>query len=101
MKRMAFRMRLRPGSEATYAQIHDDIPPEMLALIAQTGARNYSIFREGLDLFAYLEYDDDITAVDASNPILAKWWKDLEPHMDYNPDGSPTTLPMQEVFHCA
>jgi L-rhamnose mutarotase len=100
MNRLAFRMRLRPGSEAIYKQIHDEIPREMLELIASTGAQNYTIFREGLDLFAYLEYADEITSVDGSHPVLAKWWKALEPHMDYNDDGSPTVSPMEEVFHC-
>jgi L-rhamnose mutarotase len=96
---MAFKMRLRPGAEAVYKEIHDNIGADMVALIAETGASNYSIFREGLDLFAYLEYADELRPADASHPVLAKWWRDLEPYMDYNAHGSPTTWPMEEVFH--
>ena len=92
-------MRLRPDSAAAYKQIHDDIGPDMLELIATSGARNYTIFREGLDLFAYLEFADELTPADATNPVLANWWESLEPYMEYNDDGSPTTWPMEEVFH--
>ena len=100
MNRVAFRMRLKPGAESIYQQIHDDISPAMLELIGQTGATNYTIFREGLDLFAYLECGNEMTPADQSHPVLAEWWRRLEPYMDYNDDGSPTTWPMVEVFHC-
>lgn len=99
MNRFAFRMRLKPGAESIYEQIHDEISPEMLELIGQTGATNYSIYRDDLDLFAYLEHEE-MTPVDQTNPVMAAWWKRLEPYMDCNDDGSPVTRPMMEVFHC-
>jgi L-rhamnose mutarotase len=99
VNRFAFKMRLRPDSAAAYKLIHDNIGPDMLDLIAKSGARNYTIFREGLDLFAYLEFDEELTPSDVSNPTLARWWKSLEPYMEYNDDGSPTMWPMEEMFH--
>jgi L-rhamnose mutarotase len=99
MIRVAFKMRLKPGAEEIYKNTHDAISQEMVDLIAETGASNYSIFREGLDLFAYLEAEGELKSFDGSHPVLAKWWKDLEPYMEYNDDGSPTIWPMEEVFH--
>ena len=55
--RVAWVMRLKPGNEAIYKQKHDEIWPEMLELMQRQGIRNYSIYRYGLTLFAYLERD--------------------------------------------
>ena len=51
-------MELKPGNEAIYRQKHDEIWPEMVETLHRFGIRNYSIFRRGLTLFAYLECDD-------------------------------------------
>ena len=55
MPRVAFMMKLKPGCEAIYKEKHDQIWPELVTLIKESGVRNYSIFRRDLDLFAYLE----------------------------------------------
>ena len=55
--RVAWVMKLKPGNEAIYKKKHDEIWPEMLALMQRDGIRNYSIYRHGLTLFAYLERD--------------------------------------------
>ena len=46
--RVAWVMKLKPGNEAIYKQKHDEIWPEMLALMKRDGIRNYSIYRYGL-----------------------------------------------------
>ena len=46
--RHAWVMKLKPGNEAIYKQKHDDIWPEMLALMEQGGTRNFSILRTGI-----------------------------------------------------
>lgn len=58
MQRMAFLMRIKPGTEAEYTRRHQQVWPEMQAELRAAGAHNYSIFRDGLNLFAYLEVDD-------------------------------------------
>ena len=55
--RIAWVMKLKPGNEAIYKQKHDEIWPEMLANMQRDGVRNFSIYRYGLLLFAYLERD--------------------------------------------
>jgi L-rhamnose mutarotase len=97
--RIAFKMRLKPGCETTYKEKHDAIWPELVALIRQSGTRNYSIFREGLDLFAYLESDQALPTGGEVDPVLRDWWLMMEPSMEYNDDHTPKIWPMEETFH--
>ena len=82
-------MWLKPGHEAIYKEKHDQIWAEMLTLMKQRGIRNYSIYRHGLMLFAYLEHEGPRTHDEPPDPIMLRWWKMMEPYMVCNPDGSP------------
>jgi L-rhamnose mutarotase len=100
MARVAFVMQLKPGTEAQYVQKHDEIWPEMVETLHDFGIRNYSIYRRELTLFAYLECDDPARlAEQASNPVVQRWWRMMEPLMVYNADGTPWTALLEEVFH--
>jgi L-rhamnose mutarotase len=97
--RSAWVMKLKPGNEAIYKKKHDEIWPEMLDLLKQEGIRNYTIYRHGLLLFAYLE-KDELAPVAAGqvHPVVLRWWKWMEPHMETNPDASPVVDPVEEMF---
>ena len=97
--RVAWTMKLKPGNEAIYKQKHDEIWPEMLALMARSGTRNFSIFRQGLTLFAYQERDTPGDPNAPIDPIVCKWWEMMAPYMETNPDFSPVQEPLEEVFH--
>ena len=58
MDRVGFRMRLLPGQAAEYRRRHAAVWPEMLDALRAAGARKYSIFLGGDDLFGYLEVED-------------------------------------------
>ena len=45
MQRVAFLLRLRPGTEEAYDKAHAEVWPEMLALLKRAGISEYSIFR--------------------------------------------------------
>ena len=75
----AWVMKLKPGNEAIYKQKHDEIWPEMLALMARDGIRNYSIYRHGLTLFAYLERDTPPDPAAPIEPIVWRWWEMMAP----------------------
>jgi L-rhamnose mutarotase len=92
-------MRLKPGNEAIYKEKHDNIWPEMLAAMKRDGIRNYSIYRHGLMLFAYLERDGPLPAADRPDPVVLRWWKMMEPYMECDQDGSPHQEPVEEMFH--
>lgn len=92
-------MRLKPGNEVIYKQKHDEIWPEMLELMRNQGIRNYSIYRHGLMLFAYLEREGLPASSGPPDPVNLRWWKMMEPYMECNPDGSPCQEPVEEMFH--
>lgn len=102
MKRVAFRMQLNPGQEAEYKRRHDDIWPELAALLKETGVKDYSIFLDDKSgsLFGVLTIDDP-TKLDAlpSLPVMQRWWKYMSDIMETNPDHSPQSIPLKEVFY--
>ena len=100
MPRVSFVMELLPGNEAIYRQKHDEIWPEMVETLHRFGISNYSIFRRGLTLFAYLECSDpERLRHQAEDPVVQRWWKMMQPYRRYNADGTPWSEPIEEVFH--
>lgn len=100
--RVASLMRLKPGSEEEYERRHAAVWPDLLQLLSETGIRNYSIYRHGLDLFSYLEIErpEDQAAL-PQNPVMRRWWEYMEPLMECEPDATPKQTPLPEVFHLA
>jgi L-rhamnose mutarotase len=99
MIRSAWIMRLKPGCEAIYKEKHDAIWPEMLELMKRQGVGNFSIYRDGLTLFAYNERKTKPEPGAPHDPVVWRWWKMMAPYMETNPDDSPWQKPIEEVFH--
>ena len=102
MRRFAFKMMLKPGCIAEYKKRHDEIWPELKALIQSTGVSDYSIFldEETNVLFAVQKQGGESSSQDlGQNPIVQKWWAYMADIMDTNPDNSPVTIPLTEVFY--
>jgi L-rhamnose mutarotase len=102
MQRYAFKMLLNPGASHEYRRRHDAIWPDLKALIREKGVRNYSIHLdpETNVLFAYLERSEDHGMEDLTkSPVMQRWWAYMKDIMAANPDGSPVTAPLIEVFH--
>jgi L-rhamnose mutarotase len=97
--RQAWVMKLKPGNEATYKQKHDEIWPEMLALMERDGVISFSIYRHELWLFAYQELKAPPDPNATVEPIVWKWWEMMAPYMETNPDFSPVQWPVEEMFH--
>lgn len=101
--RFAFKMKLKPGCEAEYEKRHANLWPELKEMIKQQGVSNYSIFwdKETNILFGVQECSGDTNSQDTTDvdPVTQKWWDYMADIMDVNPDNSPVTVPLQEVFH--
>jgi L-rhamnose mutarotase len=102
MQRIGFVMRLLPGAEAEYRRRHAAVWPEMLDALRAAGARDYSIFIHGDELFAYLEVDDFAVfrSTMAAAPVNDRWQAEMASLID------PLTDPMtgfhqrlEEIFH--
>lgn len=102
MKRLAFKMQLKPGGVAEYQRRHAELWPELATAIRQAGISDYSIFldEETLTLFAVQKQTDINTAADLPNhPIVKQWWDYMAPLMEVNPDNSPACRDLKELFH--
>lgn len=100
--RNAFKMKLKPGFEVEYKKRHDAIWPELSKLLSESGIQDYSIFldEETLILFAVQEISPDFDEEFLPNhPIVKKWWAYMADIMETNPDNSPITSSLKEVFH--
>jgi L-rhamnose mutarotase len=100
--RQAFKMKLIPGFEAEYQKRHAAIWPDLAALLKQTGISEYSIFldKETHTLFGVLQVEDPL-ALDQlpQHPVMQRWWAFMSDIMETNPDHSPVSTPLQEMFY--
>ncbi len=102
MERIGFAMKVVAGREDEYRRRHAAVWPEMLDLLRAAGARNYSIFLRGRDLFGYLEVEDfaSFRAVVGASPVNERWQADMAGLID--PLTDPATgfhQRLEEVFH--
>ena len=102
MERVAFKMKLLPGFEAEYKKRHDELWPELVALLKKTGISDYSIFleEESACLFGVLTVENR-AALDSlpTEVIMQKWWAYMSDIMETNPDRSPVSIGLKEVFY--
>ena len=102
MIRKAFVMHVNPDQHEEYEKRHSPIWPELEAELKSHGAHNYSIFLdpETSNLFAYVEIEDEARwdAV-AETEACQKWWAHMGDVMPSNPDNSPVSTDLNEVFH--
>ena len=102
MKRFAFKMILKPGCKEEYRKRHNEIWPELAELIRSTGVYDYSIFLDEATntLFAVQKQAGEASSQDlGNNPVVKKWWAYMADIMETNPDHSPVTIPLEEVFY--
>ena len=101
MERIAFRMRLDPGRADEYRRRHDELWPELAALLRASGISDYTIWLdpETDALYATLVRADD-HAMDAlpEHEIMQRWWAHMGDIMATNPDGSPEVVALERVF---
>ncbi len=102
MIRRAFKMQLHRGFEEEYRRRHDNLWPELQQLLNQSGVRDYSIYldEETNTLFGVMQVEDpDLLEKMSEHPVMKKWWAYMKDIMDTNPDNSPVSIPLKEVFY--
>ena len=95
-------MQLHKGCEEEYKKRHDELWPELQALLKATGIHDYSIFLDETtnSLFGVLKAEDaGILNTLPAHPVMQKWWAYMKDIMETNPDNSPVSIPVKEVFH--
>jgi L-rhamnose mutarotase len=102
MKRLGFKMKLHAGMEGEYRRRHDEIWPELVQLLKQTGISHYSIFldEETYTLFGVLTIDDPAAMNRLpDHPVMKRWWSYMKDIMESNEDHSPISKELKEVFY--
>lgn len=102
MVRKAFKMKLYEGMKEEYARRHNALWQEMKDMIHEYGGSNYSIYldEETNTLFGYIELGNEaLWAKSADTAICRKWWDFMADIMETNPDNSPVSIDLTDVFH--
>lgn len=100
--RSAFKMKILPGFKDEYRRRHDDIWPELKKLLKEAGINDYTIFldEDTNTLFAVQQTSGTGNSQAlGDHEIVKRWWSYMADIMEVNPDNSPVTIPLQEVFH--
>ncbi|MBQ7831116.1 MAG: L-rhamnose mutarotase [Clostridia bacterium] len=76
MEKYAWSAKLIPGKKEEYVRRHNEIWPELVALLKEAGIGNYTIWTDGDTLFGYYECEkgvDFAAKTQANSPIVDKW----------------------------
>ena len=100
--RKAFVMSVNQGSEAEYEARHNPIWRELEDALVAHGVVTYSIFLDAATnlLFGYVEVEDEaVWSAISETSVCKRWWAHMRDVMPANPDSSPISRPLREVFH--
>jgi len=102
MIRKAFKMSVNPDQHAEYAHRHNPIGPELQRVLREHGVRSYSILLDPTtsELFAYAEIESEErwNAIGRTE-VCRRWRQSMREIMPANPDNSPVSAELKEVFH--
>ena len=102
MERYCFTFDLYEGAADEYKRRHDEIWPELVAAIKAAGLSNYSLFRRGTQVVAYVEATPDAAPAFAkvgaheANARWSAWFEDLIVNLT---DSRGQLIAMDEVWH--
>lgn len=100
MVRIALHTRVRPDRIDEYEAAHRAVPPELTDAIRAGGAKAWTIWRSGTDLFHVIECDDyaALLACLSASPVNAAWQARmtglLDVAHDYSASGADAGLPV-------
>ena len=102
MPRKAFRMAVNAGAAAEYERRHRPIWKDLEQVLFDHGVQTYTIFLDEAtnDLFGYVEVltDEQWNRI-AGTDVCRRWWTHMGDVMPTNPDHSPVSRELREVFH--
>ena len=83
-QKIGLHTRLKEGAVERYEQYHAAVWPEVLEGIRGAGVTRWIIFRDGLDLFHYVECEDYDKAMAelAKSPLDQRWQAEMAPLME-------------------
>ena len=102
MHRIAFKLKLKPGCLDEYRRRHDEIWPELAALIRSSGISDFRIWHDpetDILFCSQLRVDDARADGMRGDPVSRRWQTEMTEFLVAGPDGLPMRWPLNEVFH--
>lgn len=105
MNRVGFQLKVRPEKLEEYKKQHENVWPDMLAALRETGWHNYTLFvRDDGLLFGYFETPDSLQAAQArmaEKEINTKWQAFMAPFFESPNNARPDEMfvELHEIFH--
>ena len=102
MKRVGFKMVLKPGFADEYQRRHQNLWPELAELLTQAGISDYVIYLDEATHVLYAshkvdEHGDPSTL--AQHPVMRTWWGYMADIMETKEDLSPVVTSLREMFY--
>jgi len=97
---IALHTKLKSGMAYEYEAAHREVPDELRAAIRAAGARSWTIWRSGDDLFHVIECDDygrllsELEQLPVNRAWQARMARYLEVAHDYSAGGATKSLPV-------
>jgi len=95
-------MSVNSDAHAEYERRHKPIWDDLKAVLKAHGVSNYSIFldTQSSQLFGYAEIEsEELWTSIAETEECKRWWAFMKDIMPSNPDDSPISQDLAEVFH--
>lgn len=105
MKRVGFILKVKADRLEEYKQHHQNVWPEMLAALRESGWHNYSLYmREDGTLFGYFETSESLAAAQAAmepREVNARWQAMMSSFFEIPEGAHPdqVMVELEEVFH--
>ncbi len=102
MERYAWKALIKEGRLEEYISRHDEIWPDLVAVLKNAGIKNYSIWNTGNELFGYYECEkgsEYAAAVQSGSAVVDKWNEFMKDVMVMELDPVTGAQPkLKEVF---
>ena len=103
MERYAWRASVKPGKQAEYIERHNQIWPQMKAVLKEAGIVNYSIWLADGEVFGYYECEKGAAyaaKVQSESSVVDRWNEYMKDVMEMKKDEKTGAQPLlQEVFY--
>jgi L-rhamnose mutarotase len=105
MNRVGFMLKVKPDRLEEYKRQHEQVWPDMLRALRDTGWHNYSLFvRDDGLLFGYFETPDSLAAAQArmaETEVNTRWQEFMAPFFESPNNARPDEmfLELTEIFH--
>jgi L-rhamnose mutarotase len=98
--RYAFHLIIDKNKANEYDERHKNVWESLKAVIKEAGVKNYSIFRDGADVFGYWECENlEETIKKINNSVVNTQWQMYMSDIILTPPEKRMSSQMKEVFH--